>query len=101
MSPIKKDLLADLSHALEQLSPGAGDKAAFESPKVAAHGDLACTAAMQLSKALKQNPRELAERLNAKVQVQHGRGGRGKLVIQYHGLEVLDGILEKIRGNAG
>ena len=45
--------------------------------------------------------RELAERLNAKVQVQHGRGGRGKLVIQYHGLEVLDGILEKIRGNAG
>ena len=63
MSPIKKDLLADLSHALEQLSPGAGDKAAFESPKVAAHGDLACTAAMQLSKALKQNPRELAERL--------------------------------------
>ena len=63
MSPTKKDLLADLSHALEQLSPGAGDKAAFESPKVAAHGDLACTAAMQLSKALKQNPRELAERL--------------------------------------
>ncbi len=63
MSPIKKDLLADLSDALEQLSLGAGDKAAFESPKVAAHGDLACTAAMQLSKALKQNPRELAERL--------------------------------------
>jgi arginyl-tRNA synthetase len=63
MSPIKKDLLADLSDALEQLSPGAGDKAAFESPKVAAHGDLACTAAMQLSKALKQNPRELADRL--------------------------------------
>jgi len=63
MSPIKKDLLADLSRALEQLSPGAGDKAAFESPKVAAHGDLACTAAMQLSKALRQNPRELAERL--------------------------------------
>jgi len=45
--------------------------------------------------------RELAERLTAKVQVQHGRGGRGKLVIQYHGREVLDGILEKIRGNAG
>ena len=42
--------------------------------------------------------RELSERLNAKVAVQHGRGGRGKLVIQYHGLDVLDGILEKIRG---
>ena len=42
--------------------------------------------------------RELSERLNAKVDVQHGRGGRGKLVIQYHGLDALEGILEKIRG---
>ena len=42
--------------------------------------------------------RELSEVLNAKVAVQHGRGGRGKLVIQYHGLDVLDGILERIRG---
>jgi ParB family chromosome partitioning protein len=41
--------------------------------------------------------RELSERLNTKVQVQHGRGGRGKLVIQYHGLDVLEGILEKLR----
>jgi len=36
--------------------------------------------------------------LNAKVAVQHGRGGRGKLVIQYHGLDALEGILEKLRG---
>ena len=42
--------------------------------------------------------RELGERLNTKVQVLHGRGGRGKLVIQYHGLDALDGILEKSRG---
>jgi ParB family chromosome partitioning protein len=42
--------------------------------------------------------RELSERLNAKVDVQHGRGGRGKLIIQYHGLDALEGILEKIRG---
>jgi ParB family chromosome partitioning protein len=42
--------------------------------------------------------RELSERLNAKVAVQHGRGGRGKLIIQYHGLDALEGILEKIRG---
>jgi ParB family chromosome partitioning protein len=41
--------------------------------------------------------RELAERLAAKVSVQHGRGGRGKLVIAYHSLEELEGILEKIR----
>ncbi len=65
MLSIKKDLLSDLARALEQLSPGAGDKAAFESPKVAAHGDFACTAAMQLAKPLKQNPRQTAEALRA------------------------------------
>ncbi|RYX96840.1 MAG: arginine--tRNA ligase [Comamonadaceae bacterium] len=63
MLSIKKDLLAALAQGLEQLSPGAGEKAAFESPKVAAHGDFACTAAMQLAKGLKQNPRQVAENL--------------------------------------
>ena len=43
--------------------------------------------------------RDLSERLNAKVQVQHGRGGRGKLVINYHGLDALDGILDRLRGD--
>jgi arginyl-tRNA synthetase len=65
MLSIKKDLLSDLACALEQLSPGAGDKAAFESPKVAAHGDFACTAAMQLAKPLQQNPRQTAQTLRA------------------------------------
>jgi ParB family chromosome partitioning protein len=41
--------------------------------------------------------RELAEKLAAKVSVLHGRGGRGKLVIAYHSLEELEGILERIR----
>lgn len=63
MLSIKKDLLTALAAGLEELSPGAGDKAAFESPKVAAHGDLACTAAMQLAKPLKLNPRQVAESL--------------------------------------
>ena len=67
MLSIKNDLLAALAAGLEQLSPGAGsgdgNKAAFESPKVAAHGDFACTAAMQLAKGLKQNPRQVAEAL--------------------------------------
>ena len=62
---VKKELLGSLAAGLERLSPGAGDKAAFESPKVAAHGDLACTAAMQLAKPLKQNPRQVAENLRA------------------------------------
>lgn len=61
----KQELLAALAAGLEQLSPGAGDKAAFESPKAAAHGDLACTAAMQLAKPLKRNPRQVAEELRA------------------------------------
>ena len=63
MLSIKNDLLAALAVCLEQLSPGRGDKAVFESPKVAAHGDFACTAAMQLAKELKQNPRQVAEAL--------------------------------------
>ncbi len=70
MLSIKNDLLAALSAGLEQLSPGAGDKAAFESPKVAAHGDFACTAAMQLAKGLKQNPRQVADALRANLLTQ-------------------------------
>ncbi len=63
MQSVKKELLVALAAELETLSPGAGARAAFESPKVAEHGDFACTAAMQLAKALKQNPRELASGL--------------------------------------
>ena len=65
MLSVKHELLAALTAALDQLSPGAGAKAAFESPKVAAHGDLACTAAMQLAKPLGQNPRQTAEQIKA------------------------------------
>ncbi len=70
MLSIKNDLLADLHAGLEQLSPGAGDKAAFESPKMTAHGDFACTAAMQLAKGLKQNPRQVAEALRVNLLTQ-------------------------------
>lgn len=70
MLKIKQELLAGLAQALDQLSPGAGDKAAFESPKVAAHGDYAVTAAMQLAKPLKLNPRQLGEQLKAALMAQ-------------------------------
>ena len=63
MLNVKHELLQALAACLDTLSPGAGAKAAFESPKVAAHGDLATTAAMQLAKPLKLNPRQLAEQL--------------------------------------
>ena len=65
---VKQELLAALATTLESLSPGAGSKAAFESPKVAAHGDFASTAAMQLAKPLQRKPRELAEQLAAALQ---------------------------------
>jgi arginyl-tRNA synthetase len=63
MLNVKHELLQALVASLDTISPGAGAKAAFESPKVAAHGDLATTAAMQLAKPLKRNPRQLAEEL--------------------------------------
>ena len=62
---VKQELLAALAGELEKLLPGSGTRAAFESPKVAAHGDLASTAAMQLAKPLKLNPRQVAENLRA------------------------------------
>jgi len=40
---------------------------------------------------------ELSEKLGAKVQVQHSSGGKGKLIISYHTLDELDGIIEHIR----
>jgi ParB family transcriptional regulator, chromosome partitioning protein len=44
--------------------------------------------------------RELAETLGTRVAVQHGRGGRGRLVIAYHSVDELDGILQRIRREA-
>ena len=67
MQTVKKDLLVALGKILEALVPGAGAKAQFESPKVASHGDLATTAAMQLAKGLKTNPRQLADTLRTSL----------------------------------
>ena len=63
MIEAKQDLLAALAVAIAQVSPDALLLPAFESPRQASHGDLACTAAMQLAKPLKKNPRELAQAL--------------------------------------
>ena len=41
--------------------------------------------------------RELAEKLAAKVTIRHGSGGKGQLVIRYHSVDELEGILERIR----
>jgi ParB family transcriptional regulator, chromosome partitioning protein len=41
--------------------------------------------------------REMADLLGAKVQLSHGKKGSGKIIIHYHGLDTLDGLLEKLR----
>ena len=63
MIQAKQDLLVALAAAIQDVSPHATLSAAFESPRQAAHGDLACTAAMQLAKPLRKNPREVAQAL--------------------------------------
>ena len=70
MLQVKQALLAALAHELEAMQPGAGARAAFETPKVAAHGDLASNAAMQLAKPLKLNPHQVAENLRAALLAQ-------------------------------
>ena len=70
MLQVKQELLGALAAGLDKLLPGAGEKAALESPKAAAHGDYACTAAMQLAKPLKMNPRQVAESLKAELLAQ-------------------------------
>jgi ParB family chromosome partitioning protein len=40
--------------------------------------------------------RDLAEKLATRVVIAHARSGRGKLVIHYHSVDELDGILERL-----
>ena len=40
---------------------------------------------------------DLSEKLGAKVHLQHSGSGKGKLVITYHSLDELDGIIGHIR----
>ncbi len=70
MIQAKQALQQALAAALAELAPGAPAVAAFESPKQAAHGDFAITAAMSLARALKKNPRELAQALVEALQRQ-------------------------------
>ena len=41
--------------------------------------------------------RELSEKLGARVQIAHGRNGRGKLTIRYHSSDELEGVLARLR----
>jgi len=74
MIQAKSELAQALAAAVAHIAPDTPFTPAFESPKQAAHGDLAITAAMPLAKALKLPPRAVAERLvaalNADARVQ-------------------------------
>ncbi|MED5621427.1 arginine--tRNA ligase [Ideonella sp. BN130291] len=75
MIQAKQDLLHALRDAVAELGPvlgpaSSGFTPAFESPKQASHGDLAVTAAMQLARPAKKNPRELAQALVAALERQ-------------------------------
>ena len=65
MTRARDELLDALRAAMDEVSPGNTLAAMFETPRQAAHGDLACTAAMPLAKAQRRNPREVAAELIA------------------------------------
>ena len=43
---------------------------------------------------------QLAEKLGAPVSIEHARAGHGRLVIRYHSLDELDGILSHFQHNS-
>lgn len=61
------------------------------------HGQAPAAEAPKPDPNIRQLESELGEKLGAKVQLQHSSGGKGKLVISYHSLDELDGILARIR----
>jgi arginyl-tRNA synthetase len=65
MTPeLRRELTRLLHAALASVAPDiAAPDIILDRPKQAAHGDIACNVALQLAKALKQNPRVIAERI--------------------------------------
>ena len=69
MADPKAEIQAALKKAIEKEAPGQNAERiyALERPKQASHGDYASSAALQLAKLLKKNPRELAQALCASI----------------------------------
>jgi arginyl-tRNA synthetase len=61
--PLKEQLALLIGTALEIVAPESAVSLEIERPKNPAHGDFSSNAAMQLARPLKQNPRELAQKL--------------------------------------
>ena len=80
----------EVEHRVQQLSAG----------KVPATGKAAKAAKARPQADIVALERELSETLGSRVNVLHGRAGKGRLVIHYADLETLDGVLERLRGRA-
>ena len=78
----------EVEHRVQQLTSGQvpGNSKKTKPTKVKPQADIASL------------ERELSETLSTRVNVLHGRGGKGRLVIHYSDLESLDGVLERLRG---
>jgi arginyl-tRNA synthetase len=63
----KTHLTALFQHAASQFTQAEHLNIELERPKQASHGDFACNVAMQLAKALKRNPREVAQTIIASL----------------------------------
>ena len=63
----------------------------------APHGPVAPDGSGERDPNVTRLEQELAEKLGARVAIQAGRGGRGKLVVSYNSLDELDGILAHIQ----
>ena len=74
MADPKAAIQAALRKAIEKEAPGQNSERiyALERPKQASHGDFASSAALQLAKVLKKNPRELAKSLSDSIQADLG-----------------------------
>jgi ParB family chromosome partitioning protein len=79
----------EVEHRVQQLAAGkvagGGAQVKAKPGKAAPQADIAAL------------ERELGEALGTRVAIDHGRGGKGKLVIHYANLDALDGVLEKLR----
>ena len=69
----QKDFISGLfSEALKEIDAPETAKVVLEKPKQAAHGDVACTVALQCAKAMKKSPRDIAAQLVEKIKTQSG-----------------------------
>ena len=72
---VKAHVAQLLRQALTAVAPEAADaEIVLERPREAAHGDLACSVALQLGRRFKRNPRQLAEAIVAALRALPGFG---------------------------